>query len=221
MCVQSVAPITSGKSALAANWACWPVPLHCMGIWYTWLMWIILFHQLAWLSSGLTGTVPISWPAPSGMPVLLGSPVWSAPIGTGSTWPFAVLRFKTGCSSTYSSKKIALGYLKQLMSQSSLCATKSSRTLNMRSLWACFYICRHVDVLIVHQCVSDVHITLWSNCFHTVNSFPAQSLNVRMPAMKSAGSIAHVHVHFTLNTSERERGKGRTPRFSSYAPFVH
>ena len=32
---------------------------------------------------------------------------------------------------------------------------------------------------------------------------------------------AHFYGHFTFCTSERERGKGRTPRFCAYATLVH
>ena len=32
---------------------------------------------------------------------------------------------------------------------------------------------------------------------------------------------AHFYGHFTFCTSERERGKGRTPRFCEYATLVH
>ena len=147
------------------------------------------------------------------------------------------------------------------MSQLSSFASKSSRSLNTRSRriapfarssnnanaaigntifftshCACVYIhpysCKHGGCVVVHKCVSDVHITLMTNCFEQFPSITSKCRqrnnscrNVRTPAMKLTWGTAHFHGHFTFHTSERERGTPRfflrTPRFCAYATFVH
>ena len=53
------------------------------------------------------------------------------------------------------------------------------------SLCTCFYIhpydCKHMGVNC--PCVSDVHITLRTNCFHIINSYPASPLSVTKGAV--------------------------------------
>ena len=58
-------------------------------------------------------------------------------------------------------------------------------------------------------------------CIHFTFSRINSCRNVRTPAMKLAWGAAHFHAHFTIDTSELCRGKGRTPHFCAYARFVH
>ena len=103
--------------------------------------------------------------------------------------------------------------------------------LRYKSCIVCIHhiISNTVGVLIVHKCVSDVHITLLMSTTIS-HQFPSITYkcrqrnnscrNVRTPAMKLAWGTARFHGHLTFHTSERERGKGRTPRFCAYATFL-
>ena len=174
MCVQLIAPITLGKPALAANCA---LMLTCSAALYGNLiyladMWIIPSH--------MAGMAQLR-PGPSGMPPLLGTPVWSAPVWIQAAHGSSLCRApRLATALPTVPGGFALGNLKWLMSQLSSCASKSSLSLNTffvlhhlqcliillkqplllmvfsAPLCACFYIhlcnCRHVGVLIVHQC---------------------------------------------------------------------
>lgn len=87
--------------------------------------------HIAWLRVDSTGTGPISRPVPSLLP---RTPVWSAPMWAQAAHGSAVLHSKADRSSAHSSRRVALRNLKQLMSQLSSCAGKSSLSLNTCSL---------------------------------------------------------------------------------------
>lgn len=208
MCVQSIAPITLGKPALAANCA---LMLACSTALYGNLIYLADMRIIPSHTAGMV-RLRVDWHSPDRS----ASSLWNAPVarnpsvvstcmGTGSAWLLAVSRSKAGRSSAHSSRRIALGNLKRLMSQLSSCASKSSLSLNTRSLriapftmssntakaaivvngslfsaplCACFYIFFIIFTSVNCSCVSDVHITLRSNCFHMINSFPASPLSV-------------------------------------------
>lgn len=75
----------------------------------------------------------------------------------------------------------------------------------------------------MHNSVSDLHITLTTNCFHIINSFQASPLSVSKGTI-AVETCAHqpwsFHGHFTSDTYEG-RGNGCTPQFCAYATLIH
>jgi len=137
MCVQSIAPITLGKPAVAANCA---FMLACSAALYGNLIYLAEMQIIPSHTAGMARLM-VDWHSPDRS----ASSLWNAPVarnpnvvitcmGTGSAWLRAVLRSNAGRSSEQSSRMIALGNLKRLMSHLSSCANKSCLSLKTRSL---------------------------------------------------------------------------------------
>lgn len=110
--ITSTATLTK-KTGLAANCALMLARSKaCTGTWWMAFGWFCP-PQLAWLGSGLTGTLQTDWPALTGMHLLPGSLVWSALVWTTTTpgsltcWPPVpaaaqrILVDETGSSANY------------------------------------------------------------------------------------------------------------------------
>lgn len=137
MCVQSIAPITLGKPAIATN---------CI-LMFGWsttsygkLIYLVDMRMIQSHTAGIA-RLKDDWLIPERS----ASSLWKEPVarkqsvvstckGTGIAWLLAVSLSKFGPNSAQNSKRIALGNLKRLISQSSSWARKSLWSLKTCSL---------------------------------------------------------------------------------------